>query len=251
MNRELITLRHVSAGYGRKQVFSDIDLTVYEHDFLGIIGPNGGGKTTLLKLILGLLRPTSGTITYYRDGEVITSPRIGYLPQYQQLDRKFPISVEEVVRSGLGIEKSLFHRFTKEQESRLTTTIERLELSDLRRTQLSELSGGQLQRVLLARAVVSRPDVIMLDEPNTYIDYHFQHQMYQMLSQFNEESAIVMVSHDIGSVLQNVKSIACVNHDIHYHPSSEVDTHWLRKYYGCPIDLIDHGAMPHRILKEH
>lgn len=217
---KLIEIEHLSAGYDGKQVLHDINLTVYQDDYLGIIGPNGGGKTTLMRLILGLMKPTEGRIRYYKDGQEVKEIRMGYLPQYNSLDKQFPISVYEVVLSGLS--KSLFSRYTKTQHQQVLNCLERMQLMEFKDRHIAALSGGQLQRVLLARAIVSKPDVVILDEPNTYIDRRFQKQMYEMLEQINKECAIIIVSHDIAEVLNNVKHIACVNHHLHYHDTADM-----------------------------
>lgn len=185
----------LSAGYDGRTVLHDIDLTVYENDFLGIIGPNGGGKTTLIKCILGLLKPTAGKITY-------NISTMGYLPQYNTIDRKFPISVEEVILSGLSSKKSLISRFTDEQREKVRSTITRMGLEGLESRAIGQLSGGQLQRALLGRAIVSGPSVVILDEPSTYIDKRFEARLYELLAEINKECAIILVSHDIGTVLQ-------------------------------------------------
>ena len=206
---KLIEIEHLSAGYDGKQVLNDINLTVYQDDYLGIIGPNGGGKTTLMRLILRLMKPTEGNIRYYKDGKEVKEISMGYLPQYNQLDKQFPISVYEVVLSGLSKTKSLFSKYSQAQHQQVLDTLERMQLMEFKDRHIAALSGGQLQRVLLARAIVSKPDVVILDEPNTYIDRRFQKQMYEMLEQINKECAIIIVSHDVAEVLNNVKHIAC------------------------------------------
>ena len=212
----IIQLENISAAYGQKTVLQDVNLTVYDHDFLGIIGPNGGGKTTLVQLIIGLKKPSGGQIKFYRNGTLADHISMGYLPQYNDIDKKFPISVQEVVLSGLSGQKKLFSPFTSKHHHMVDETLARMQLTELRRRAIGTLSGGQLQRVLLARAIVARPEVLILDEPNTYIDRQFQEQMYQMLNDINRDCAIIIVSHDIGSILQNVKAVACVNHNVHY-----------------------------------
>ena len=235
----LIQLTDISAAYDRKQVLTDVNLTVYEKDFLGVIGPNGGGKTTLMKVILGLLKPVHGTIRFFRHGKEVP------------IDKKFPISVYEVVLSGLNKQKSLFSRFTAEQHRQVERTIARMGLEGLEQRAIGQLSGGQLQRALLGRAIVSCPQLIILDEPNTYIDKRFEARLYSLLEDINRECAIVLVSHDIGTVLQNVKTIACVNGTLDYHPDTEIPAEWLEEHFGCPIELLGHGNLPHRVLKCH
>ncbi len=248
---KLIELEHVSASYGNKTVLRDISLTVYKDDFLGIIGPNGGGKTTLLKLILGLLRPDSGTIRFFHDGREVPSLKIGYLPQLNRIDKKFPISVYEVVASGLVSEKKRFGGYTQTQHERIREVIRHMGLDGLERRPIGELSGGQLQRVLLGRSIVSRPEVLILDEPNSYVDKRFESLFYRLLEEINKESAIILVSHDIGTVVTMVKNIACVNETLHYHPGSDISPEWLSEKYDCPFELVGHGDLPHRILKKH
>lgn len=248
---KLIELTDVTAAYGHKIVLRDITLVIEKEDFLGIIGPNGGGKTTLLKVILGLLPPLSGSIRFYRDGKEVPSLKIGYLPQMNHIDKKFPISVREVVASGLSAEKPLFRAFTKAQEARIDEVIGKMGLENLDRRPIGELSGGQLQRVLLGRSIVSRPEVLILDEPNSYVDKRFESHFYPLLEEINRESAIILVSHDIGTVLSLVKNIACVNESLHYHPGTDVSEEWLGEKYACPIELVGHGDLPHRVLKKH
>ena len=249
----IIKIEHLHAGYEGKEVLSDINLTVTSDDYLGIIGPNGGGKTTLIRLILGLMKPTSGTIRFFKEekskgetrqdkeekGETnedkhlkeVKEISMGYLPQYNALDKQFPISVYEDVLSGLSKSKKLFARYTKAQHQQVLDTLERMQLTDLKDRHIGALSGGQLQRVLLARAIVAKPDVVILDEPNTYIDRRFQKQMYEMLEQINKECAIIIVSHDIAEVLNNVKHIACVNHHLHYHDTADMPREKLEEHF--------------------
>jgi zinc transport system ATP-binding protein len=200
MNDKLIEIENVSAAYDGKIVLHDISFTLYEHDFLGIVGPNGGGKTTLLKVILGLLPPVAGHIYFYRKGKPATSLKMGYLPQMNQLDRKFPISVREVIASGLMSEKLLFRTFRTGQNRQIDQALEQMGLQELSLRPIGELSGGQLQRALLGRAIVSRPQVLILDEPGSYVDKQFESRFYPLLKEINKESTIILVSHDIRAV---------------------------------------------------
>lgn len=258
--KPIIEIKNLAAGYEQRTVIHDVNLNVYERDFLGIIGPNGGGKTTLIKCILGLLKPTSGEIIFHSaKNQPIgiqsningSQASLGYLPQYSAIDRKFPISVEEVILSGLSIKKSLTSRFTAEQKEKGKHVIARMGLEDLEHRSIGQLSGGQLQRTLLGRAIISDPSVLILDEPSTYIDKRFEARLYELLADINKECAIILVSHDIGTVLQQVKSIACINETLDYHPDTGVSTEWLERNFNCPIELLGHGTLPHRILGEH
>lgn len=245
----IIEIKNLSAGYDGRTVLRNVNLTVYERDFLGIIGPNGGGKTTLIKCILGLMKPSSGEIILHDHHQ--SSFTMGYLPQYNTIDRKFPISVEEVILSGLSVHKSLHSRFTPEHREKAATVIARMGLEGLEHRAIGQLSGGQLQRALLGRAIISDPSVVILDEPSTYIDKRFEARLYELLVEINKECAIILISHDIGTVLQQVKSIACVNETLDYHPDAGVTNEWLEKNFNCPIELLGHGTLPHRILGAH
>ena len=268
MNTPLIEIKNLSAGYDNRTVLRNVNLTVYDRDFLGIIGPNGGGKTTLIKCILGLLKPTAGEILY-SDKRFVASDKqrgtaqrpalttnrsvlkMGYLPQYNSIDRKFPITVEEVILSGLSSQKSLISRFTATHREKARQVIARMGLEGLEKRAIGALSGGQLQRALLGRAIISDPALVVLDEPSTYIDKRFEARLYELLAEINHDCAIILVSHDIGTVLQQVKSIACVNETLDYHPDTGVSEEWLERNFNCPIELLGHGALPHRILAEH
>ena len=270
MNTPLIEIKNLSAGYDSRTVLRNVNLTVYDRDFLGIIGPNGGGKTTLIKCILGLLKPTTGEILYrvttasnnnpaFLDNSATNSQfstlnsqfSMGYLPQYNSIDRKFPITVEEVILSGLSSQKSLILRFTATHREKARQVIARMGLEGLEKRAIGALSGGQLQRALLGRAIISDPALVVLDEPSTYIDKRFEARLYELLAEINHDCAIILVSHDIGTVLQQVKSIACVNETLDYHPDTGVSEEWLERNFNCPIELLGHGALPHRILAEH
>lgn len=248
----IITLQKVSAAYDGHVALSNVNLTVYDHDFLGVIGPNGGGKTTLVKLMLGLIKPVTGSINYFHGGEKVSSIRMGYLPQYSSIDRKFPISVEEAVLSGLSHQVGAFGRYTKEMRDEALWAIHQVGLDGMTKRSLGELSGGELQRALLGRALVSKPDVVILDELTTYLDRRFEADLYQLLEYVNSQCAVILVSHDIGMVLQSVRSIACVSGTLDYHPSTDaVTAEWIEDHFGCPIDLLGHGHLPHRILACH
>ena len=229
MSQPIIKLQHITAAYPEKTALKNVNLTVYDDDYLGIIGPNGGGKTTLIKIMLGLMKPKEGQISFYKNGQKTDHICMGYLPQYTNIDKNFPINVEDVVISGL--KKRLFGKYTTQQLQQVKQTIEQMELNALRHQPIGTLSGGQLQRVLLARAIVQQPDVLILDEPNTYIDKRFQEQMYEMLADINHRCAIVMVSHDIAEILNNVKHIACVNEGLHYHETTDLPQEKLEEHF--------------------
>ena len=170
MNK-LIEIENLTVGYENKpNVLRDVSLTIYKDDFLGIIGPNGGGKTTLLKTILGLIRQQSGTISFYDNGKKVPSLNIGYLPQINQIDKKFPITVSEVILSGLTPRKQLIRRYNSRDKQKVMQVAERMGITEILPRAIGELSGGQMQRVLLGRAIIDNPKFIILDEPSTYVD---------------------------------------------------------------------------------
>ena len=251
MPHPIIKISELYAAYDEKTGLRNVNLSVYERDFLGIIVPYGAGKTTLIKSILGLHQPQKGKIRFYKEGKEVPEINKGYLPQYNNIDKKFPISVYEVILSGLSKQKSIFRRYSNEQHELVRQMIVRMGLEGMDKRAIGELSGGQLQRALLGRALVSNPEVIILDEPNTYIDKRFEAKLYSLLEDINKERAIILVSHDIGTVLKIVKTIACVNETVHYHPHTEVPTEWLEEHFGCPIEMLGHGTFPHRVLKCH
>jgi zinc transport system ATP-binding protein len=244
----LVEINSLSASYGDNTVLEDINLRIYDNDFIGVIGPNGGGKTTLLKVILGLVRPVKGKIIFNR--QMLIGNNIGYLPQIATGDLNYPVTVSDVVLSGLMIGKGVVSRVSSPDKKRVVEVIEELGLTSMRRSSLSELSGGQLQRVFLGRAIIGNPKLLLLDEPGNFVDTNFEKDFYDKLRELNNRMTILMVSHDIGTISSHVKSFACVNRYLHYHPSSEISNEQLLAY-GCPIQLITHGDVPHTVLKHH
>lgn len=248
--QKILEIKDVAAGYGNEIVLRDINLTINDHDFIGIIGPNGGGKTTLLKVILGLIKPYRGKVTFF-DGKTGRSENIiGYLPQINQIDLRFPISVREVVLSGLMSKEGVFSRYSGKQKRHAEDILNQLGIYDLRDKAIGELSGGQLQRVYLCRAIISSPRLLMLDEPNTFVDTRFETDFYEILKDLNTKMAIIVVSHDVGTISWYVKTIACVNKNLHYHPTNIITQEQLTSY-NCPIQIITHGDVPHTVLEIH
>ena len=246
----LIEIRHLTVGYEENIILSDVSLTIHDKDFIGVIGPNGGGKTTLLKAILGLLQPFRGEVIFHDCMTEGNHHRIGYLPQINNIDRKFPISVSEVVKSGLMSKKMIIKKYALKDLEYAGELMNEMGIYEIRNKAIGELSGGQIQRTLLCRALVNHPKLLVLDEPNTYVDNRFEKELYEKLRRFNESIAILLVSHDIGTISTYVKSIACVNHSLHYHPGNKI-TPELMEAYECPIQIITHGKIPHTVLHQH
>lgn len=220
----LIEIKNLTAGYGRQQVLHHVNLSIFPNDFLGIVGPNGGGKTTLLKCILGLLEPQEGEILFHSpqgQAEEKRALRLGYLPQYSHIDKKFPITVWDTVLSGLIAETGLLSRWNHDEQKRAKEVIARMGLEGMEQRPIGALSGGELQRVLLGRAVVSNPEVLVLDEPGTYIDKRTEARLYELLDELNVRCAIVMVSHDTDSLLRHARSLAVVDRELTYYPTTE------------------------------
>jgi len=248
--KKLLELEAVSAGYNGNIVLEDVNLVLHRQDFLGVIGANGSGKTTLLKLLLGLKKPLSGSICFYFGNRENPKKHIGYLPQHAMFDKKFPITVIDIVLSGLTSAVGLLKSFSSGDRDRAADVLEQMGIEDLRNRAIGTLSGGQMQRVFLARALVSSPDILVLDEPDTFVDQNFARAFYEILEELNSRIAIVLVSHDLGMISSHVKSIACINRTLFYHESNVISPELLDSY-NCPIDLITHGELPHRVLKEH
>ena len=250
---KLIEIANLNVGYENKpNVLKDVSLTIYNDDFLGVIGPNGGGKTTLLRSILGLIRPESGTINFFEEEQPVSSINIGYQPQINQIDKKFPISVSEVILSGLTLQKQLFRRYSAADKEKVRDVSGRLGITELLPRAIGELSGGQFQRVLLGRAIIDNPRLIILDEPSTYVDKLFETNFYKLLGDINKEIAIMLVSHDVGTIISLVKNVACVNQGLHYHSGTNVSQEWLTSAYeSCPIEILGHASLPQPLMMQH
>ena len=246
----IISIRHLSAGYEDETILQDVNLDVYPGDFIGLIGPNGGGKSTLLKVILGLLTPRHGEVRVMGMDARRGRKFAGYVPQFFEPDRDFPVSVRDTVRMGLLDGWRLFERLSAPETARIEAALAQAEILNLSREPMGELSGGQRQRVLIARALVSDPKILLLDEPTASVDPNVTRDIYELFSQLNRRMAILMVSHDMMAVSSFTKTIACLNRRLVYHNSKELTPEVLEGVYGCPVDLIAHGV-PHRVLPAH
>ncbi len=249
--KELVKLENVWVQHDSVPVLEAINLSIKSNDFLGIIGPNGGGKTTLLKVIMGLIKPSRGRVTVLGMSPERGRKYIGYISQITLFDHDFPINVFEVVLMGRYNKSGLFQRYNEEDRKAAIEALKTVEMLDYKDRQVGRLSGGEQQRVFIARALATNPELLLLDEPTASIDPNMQAEFYELLDKLKENMAIVLVSHDVSAVSIYVNEIACLNRQLFYHGSKEVSADELEKAYHCPIQLIAHGTVPHRVLKEH
>ncbi len=248
MTIKAVEINHLSIKYNKQLVLHDINLSIEEKDFMAIIGPNGGGKTTLLKAIIGILNPDCGEVKVLGKDPKKARDLIGYLPQKLDFDPDFPINVFETVLTGRY--HGLFKKYSKQDKNEVLKALKNVEMYDLRDRQISKLSGGQMQRVFIARAIVREPKLLIMDEPMASIDPEIQRSFYKLMSKLNDKMAIILVSHDVGAVSTHVDKIACLNRELFYHGPVEDSADGLEEIYHCPIELISHG-IPHRVLREH
>ena len=247
---EVISVRHLWVRYDNTTVLEDINLSVRERDFVGLIGPNGGGKTTLFKVLVGLVRPYRGEVRVM--GLDVRAGRryIGYVPQSTEFDHDFPISVWDVARMGRLGKRPLFRRYTAQDDAIVEQALRQVQMWPLRDRPIGKLSGGQRQRVYIARALATEPRILLLDEPMAGIDPQVRTELYELLRRLNEEITIIIVTHDMTAISAHVKTVGCLNRRLFYHEEKQVTADMLEQAYQCPIDLIAHGV-PHRVFAEH
>ena len=253
MSENLVEVRDVTFGYGREVVLDHVSLDVERRDFLAVIGPNGGGKTTLLKVILGLVRPWSGEVAFHlSSGASGSDPRgrLGYVPQFSTFDKDFPLRLGDMVLMGRLGSRALLRPYSRDDRAAADREMERLNLAPLARAHVAEVSGGQLQRALIARALVSDPDVLFLDEPTASIDAESRETLRELLADLNRTIPIVVVTHDVTSFAPMVSRIACINRRLFYHGDPDLSREVMEEVYGCPVELVTHGV-PHRVLDHH
>ncbi len=246
-----VYLTNVSVGYGNIKVLDKVNLKVVKGSFTAIIGPNGGGKTTILKLMLGLLEPWSGHVKIFGKEPQYNRQLIGYVPQAVNVSRRFPISVKQVVLQGrLKGGSFFFHRYSSEDKKVAEWSLQRLGIKELAERHISQLSAGQWQRVLIARALAVEPLLLLLDEPTNGLDSSASSKVYELLEELNQKMTIIMVTHDTMAITASVHDIACINHRLHYHGEPNLSPELVMQLYGCPVELIAHGV-PHRVLEDH
>jgi zinc transport system ATP-binding protein len=242
----LIDIEHITYGYEEVPVLEDVSLSIAQRDFILVIGPNGGGKTTLLKVILGIVAPWSGTIRL--NGDIGGS--LGYVPQFARFNRNFPISVFDMVLTGCLNAGNYLHRPRPDDREKTAAILAKLNLHEKKRESITSLSGGQLQRALIARALVSSPLALFLDEPTTSMDVTSQTDLLDLLAELQAQMSIVVVTHDPTPYAHSYRHIACLNRQLYYHERGELDSLTLEKVYGCPVEILGHG-IPHTLLAGH
>ncbi len=250
-NRPNIEISDLWFSFTGTPVLEGVNLEIYPGDFLAIIGPNGGGKTTLLKLMIGLLKPDRGSVKVLGHPPREVAHRIGYVPQESGPDKRFPISVFDIVLMGRLKGGGGRWRFSKEDQTLTREALERVEMWALRKRRIGELSGGQRQRVFVARALVAEPELLLLDEPMASVDQKGQTDFYAFLKDLNETVTIVLVSHDPMVLSSHIKSVACVSKQVYFHNAPEITQEMMEMAYHCPVELISHGRLPHRVLPDH
>lgn len=240
MTNVVIDIDNVSFNYDAVTVLQDISLKIHEDEFIGIIGPNASGKSTLLKLILGLLKPSKGQITKYNQKCQHQHNHIGYVPQHVNFARDFPVTVEEVVLMGHVMSASRFFKYTKEEIASAKHAMQVLEIDDISKRQIGFLSGGQLQRVLIARALVCQPNILILDEPTSNVDMRIEEDIFALLKNYSEHMTIIVVSHDIAFISGYVDRVACLNRTLVCHDTESISGKMIEELYDAPVKMIHH-----------
>ena len=246
----IVEIKDVWLSLKGKPILEAVNLRLEEGDYLGLIGPNGGGKTTLLHVMLGLLSPDRGTVRIFGEEPSRGRGRIGYVPQYTRFDANFPMSVLDVVLMGRIAARGLLRRRSERDREVALSSLEKVEMADEAGRQIGRLSGGQLQRVMIARALAVEPRLLLLDEPTASLDTRVGVSVFELLKNLSREVTLVLVSHDVGVISRYVKTVACLNRQLYYHQSKEITREMFEAAYGCPVDLVAHGHA-HRVLADH
>jgi zinc transport system ATP-binding protein len=250
MNVPAIDMRGVWFSYDKTSILKDVTLTLKQGDFLAILGPNGGGKTTLLRLLLGLLKPDRGEIKVLGESPHDAKYRVGYVPQNTDFNTTFPISVIDVAMMGRLSRYRIGRRYSRNDRSKVEAALKNAGIWDYRHAPIGSLSGGQRQRVFIARALATDPEILFLDEPTASVDPDFEMDLFGFLRELNRKVTIVTITHDVGVISRHVKSVACVNRTLIFHEEGQITPEMIDMAYHCPVDLIAHG-IPHRVLPAH
>ncbi len=242
MSQAVVEAENLSFRYGEVPVLEDVSLTIHEDDFLAVIGPNGGGKTTLIKLILGLLQPASGRVRVFGAAPEKTRRHIGYIPQYAQFEQNFPVTVEQVALMGRLGHTPMGRRYRDDDREEARRALERVDMAHLAKRQIGGLSGGERQRMLAARALASDPRMLVMDEPTASVDSRVEENFYELLRDLNRDIPIVLVSHDLGFVSAYVNRVACLNRRLVVSSAENVQAQDLEAMYGAPVKMWSHSC---------
>lgn len=240
MPEPVIEIRDLSFSYGSGTVLEHIELDVPRGEFLGIVGPNAGGKSTLLKIMLGLLVPQSGRVRLLDREPVAARKDMGYVPQYPVFSRDFPVTAEQVVAMGRLGTGRLLGGYSKKDRLIVSRVMEETEIAELARRRIETLSGGQLQRVLVARALACEPKIMFLDEPTANIDMRVENDIFDLLKLLNERMTIIVVSHDVAFISRYVDRVACLNRTLLCHQTADIDGHTIQELYGEDVRMVAH-----------
>ena len=237
----VISFDQVSYAYGHSNVLEDITLEIEEEEFFGVIGPNAAGKSTLLKLMLGMLKPDSGEISVLGKSPKQASQNIGYVPQFPSFPRNFPIKVMDVVLLGCIGKSKKMGGFSKRDRDIALESLRVVESAELENTPIQDLSGGQVQRMLIARALASQPEILILDEPTANIDVQAEENIFSLLKKYNEHMTIIVVSHDIAFISGYVNRVGCLNTTLLCHETEAISGKTIEELYGAPVKMIHHA----------
>lgn len=241
--KTVIELQNVSFSYDLRPILENLNLEIKVRDFTAIIGPNGGGKTTLLRLILGSLQPDRGNISVFGVSPKKARFQIGYVPQHAFFDQGFPITALEVVLMGTIQANSLFFRYSLRDHLAAMQAMDALNIADLADVRYGQLSGGEKQRVLIARALVGKPKLLILDEPTASVDSRVEHDVYELLKELNGEIPILIVSHDLGFVSSYVNKVVCLNKQLEVHDVDDISKGVITNLYKSPMEMINHQCL--------
>jgi len=238
--QNVVTFENLGFSYDRTPVLEGVNLSIRESEFVWVVGPNGGGKTTLVKIMLGLLRPRKGRVRVFGKEPSVGRRRIGYMPQHAKVDLQFPVTVMDVALMGRLGKSGRWGRYSSADREVATSALEDVGLLEMSRRSLSELSGGQQRRLLIARALSSEPDLLVLDEPTANLDKRSEQDLLDLFVRFRNRVTVVMVSHDPAFVSDFVKHVVCVNKTVSVHPTADIDGEFMQELFGTSMRVVRH-----------
>ncbi|HJK65607.1 MAG TPA: ABC transporter ATP-binding protein [Methanocorpusculum sp.] len=249
---EVLEIDHLVVERSGHVVLDDVSFVLHQGDVAAIIGPNGGGKTSFLMSILGLIQPKSGTIRVFGEEPAAARARIGYVPQVHTFDFWYPMTVQEMVLTGrLGHIPGLVKRYHEKDYAAAKDALSAMDLTGYENRPIAELSGGEQQRAVISRALASCPQFLILDEPTVYVDGPTGERLMTLLEELRDRMTVLMVTHDISAMSGHVNRVACLNRKLFTHDTDKITGDMVAAAYGCPVELITHGQVPHRVLARH